>query len=201
MLRAAALMLLLSLLTAQSSGVAAISNDQFCEKGVEKLADSLASALSLPADSAALLLPIEGRFGPVLMDGLVAGLKRQGVSVYLANSENTVNRPVVKTTADDYHLSYEGVHRGLFSRGSVARVFSISAYSQVMGQDGKMWRSARISSLMFSDTLSYADARTARGKDSFMSPAMPPTVYKRLVEPGLILGITGALVYLFFASR
>jgi len=93
------------------------------------------------------------------------------------------------------------MHRGFFSQGRVARMFGISGASQLLGSDGRLLHFAAVSTLTFCDTLSYNEARAARGKDSFMSPALPPTIYQRLVEPSLILGITGALVYLFFASR
>jgi len=58
-----------------------------------------------------------------------------------------------------------------------------------------------VNAVTVSDTLSFGDARLVRGDDSFLSPALPPTLSQRVVEPGLIVGITGALVYLFFASR
>jgi hypothetical protein len=80
-------------------------------------------------------------------------------------------------------------------------MFGISGASQLLGSDGRLLHSAVVSTLTLCDTLSYNEARAARGNDSFLSPTLPPTIYQRLVEPGLILGITGALVYLFFASR
>jgi hypothetical protein len=180
---------------------AALSNEQFCLQGVAKLADSLALKLAVPADSGLLLLPIEGRFGQQLLTNLAASLDRSGVPIYLSATGVAGNRPFVKTIVDDYHLSYESVRHGLFSRGRVARVFSIGGNSKILEPDGRLLRTAGVSSMIIGDTLSNDEARAARGKDSFLSPALPPTTYQRLVEPGLILGITGALVYLFFASR
>ncbi|TFH62192.1 MAG: hypothetical protein E4G91_07660 [Candidatus Zixiibacteriota bacterium] len=192
---------LLLLLFSLSASAAVLSNEQLCEKGVETLADSLAGQLTVPADSGVMLLPVEGRFGQQLLDNLAARLERSGIRLYLVSGGVDSKRPVVKTTVNDYHLSYEGVHRGFFSRGRVARMFGISGASQLLGSDGRLLRSATVSTLTLCDTLSYNEARAVRGRDSFMSPTLPPTIYQRLVEPGLILGITGALVYLFFASR
>ena len=191
----------LSLLFSLSATAAVLSNEQLCEKGVETLADSLAGQLTAPADSGVMLLPVDGRFGQQLLNNLAARLERSGIPVYLVSGGVDSKRPVVKTTVNDYHLSYEGVHRGFFSRGRVARMFGISGASQLLGSDGRLLHSAEVSALTLCDTLSYNEARAARGKNSFLSPTLPPTVYQRLVEPGLILGITGALVYLFFASR
>jgi hypothetical protein len=189
------------LLFSLSAIAAKLSNEQFCEKGVETLADSLAGQLTAPVDSGVLLLPVDGRFGQQLLNNLAIKLERSGIPVYLVSGGVDSKRPVVKTTVNDYHLSYEGVHRGFFSRGRVARMFGISGASQLLGNDGRLLHSAEVSTLTLCDTLSYTEARAARGKDRFLSPTLPPTIYQRLVEPGLILGITGALVYLFFASR
>jgi hypothetical protein len=193
--------LLLPLLLFASTVAAALSNEQFCEKGIKTLADSLAGQLTIPADSGVVLLPVEGRFGEQLLRSLAAGLERSGIPVYLMAGGVDSKRPVVKTSVNDYHLSYEGVQRGLFSQSRVARVFGISGASQLLASDGRLLYSAEVRTLTLCDTLSYDEARAARGKESFMSPTLPPTVQQRLVEPGLILGITGALVYLFFASR
>jgi hypothetical protein len=194
---AAVLMLLFSV----SAAAALLSNEQLCKKGVESLADSLAGQLAASTDSGVTLLPIDGRFGQELLSNLAVSLERSGIPVYLVSGGVDSKRPVVKTIVNDYHLSYEGVHRGFFSQGRVARRFGISGASQLLGNDGRLLHSAAIGTLNLCDTLSYNEARAARGKDSFMSPTLPPTIYQRLVEPGLILGITGALVYLFFASR
>jgi len=184
-----------------SAAAAVLSNEQLCEKGVETLADSLARQLTAPADSGVMLLPVDGRFGQQLLNNLAVKLERSGIPVYLVSGGVDSKRPFVKTTVNDYHLSYEGVHRGFFSQSRIARMFEISGASQLLGSDGRLLHSAVVGPLSLCDTLSYDEARAARGKDSFMSPTLPPTIYQRLVEPGLILGITGALVYLFFASR
>lgn len=193
----AVLLLLFSL----SATAAVLSNEQLCEKGVVLLADSLVTQLPIPADSGVMLLPVDGRFGQLLLNNLAAKLERSGIPVYLVSGENGSKRPVVKTIVNDYHLSYEGVRRGFFSQDRVARMFGISGAGQLLGSDGRLLHSVEVGTLTLYDTLSYNEARAVRGKDSFMSPTLPPTIYQRLVEPGLILGITGALVYLFFASR
>jgi hypothetical protein len=198
--RALALTVLL-LVFSLSAAAAVLSNEQLCEKGVETLADSLAGQLIVPADSGVMLLPVDGRFGQQLLNKLAVRLEHSGIAVYLVSTGVDSKRPVVKTIVNDYHLSYEGVHRGLFSQNRVARMFGISGAGQLLGSDGRLLRSVTVSTLTVCDTLSYDEARAARGKDSFMSPTLPPTISQRLVEPGLILGITGALVYLFFASR
>jgi hypothetical protein len=200
MLKALVAAVLFSILFS-TSFAAPPSNEQLCEKGIETLADSLATKLMAPADSGVTLLPVDGRFGQQLQNSLAVRLERSGIAVYLVSGGVDSKRPVVKTIVNDYHLSYEGVHRGFFSQARVARMFGISGASQLLGNDGRLLRSAVVSTLTLCDTLSYDEARAARGKDSLLSPALPPTIYQRLVEPGMILGITGALVYLFFASR
>jgi hypothetical protein len=191
----------LLLLFSLPAAAAVLSNERLCEKGVEMLADSLAGQLTAPTDSGVVLLSVDGRFGQLLLNDLAVRLERSGISVYLVSGGVDSKRPVVKTIVNDYHLSYEGVQRGFFSQGRVARMFGISGASQLLGGDGRLLHSAVASTLTVCDTLSYSEARAARGRDSFLSPILPPTIYQRLVEPGLILGITGALVYLFFASR
>jgi hypothetical protein len=198
--RALALAVLL-LLHTLSATAGVLSNEKFCERGVETLADSLVARLAAPADSGVLLLPVDGRFGGQLQKNLAARLESLRIPVYLVSGEVVSKRSIVKTTVNDYHLSYEGVRRGFFSQNRVARMFQVSGASQLLGRDGRLLQSAEVSGLTLCDTLSYTEARAARGKENFLSPSLPPTIYQRLVEPGLILSITGALVYVFFASR
>ncbi len=189
------------LILSASTAAAVLSNEQFCGRGVQALADSLVKRLAVPADSAVTLLPVDGRFGGQLFNEMAASLQRSGVPVYLVTTSIDSKRPVVKTTVNDYHLTYDGVQRGLFSQGRVTRMFEISGVSQLLESDGRMLLPAVVGVSTASDTLSHDEARAAWGKDGFLSPPLPPSVYQRLVEPGLIVGITGALVYLFFASR
>jgi hypothetical protein len=198
--RALALAVLL-LLHTLSATAGVLSNEKFCERGVETLADSLVARLAAPADSGVLLLPVDGRFGGQLQKNLAARLESLRIPVYLVSGEVVSKRSIVKTTVNDYHLSYEGIRRGFFSQNRVARMFQVSGASQLLGSDGRLLQSAEVSGLTLCDTLSYTEARAARGKENFFSPSLPPTIYQRLVEPGLILSITGALVYVFFASR
>lgn len=190
------------LISASATAASPPSNEQFCNLGIAILADSLGSKLVTASESGGVELDsISGRFGQKLQDLLAAGLEKSGIPVYFSSNGLALNRPIVKTTVNDYRFRYEGVRRGLFSQSKVARIFSVGASGRVLAPDGRLSRLAEVSAVTVCDTLSFGEARTARGDDVFLSPSLPPTLSQRVVEPGLIVGITGALVYLFFASR
>lgn len=192
---------LIALICSATLAAAVLSNEKFCENGIDRLADSLIQQLSPLPDSGVILAPVDGPLGKQMLHSLTMKLQGRGAPVFLVTEGVDSKRPVVKTSVDDYHLTYEGFQRGFFSQGRVLRRFGISGASQLVGTDARLLQATPLTTLLFCDTLSYDDARTARGRESFLSPKMPATLYQRLVEPGLVLGITGALVYLFFASR
>lgn len=181
---------------------AAVStNDQLCASGVEALADSLTMKISLDSISAVTVVSVEGRFGKQLLDRMLSRLGSVGTSTYLQTSEVGSQRPLLQATVDENRLSYKGINSGLFSSGKVLREFRISGSCRLLQSDGKLIRTSVVKSLAIGDTLSFNDSRLAWGNDPFLCPELPPSLYQRLVEPGLILGITGVLIYLFFASR
>jgi hypothetical protein len=193
------LAVLMLLAVSATSAAAVLSNERFAQKGVGELADSLLGKLLPLPEAGVTVLPVEGPLGSQMVSSLAARIQSAGLSVFLVSEGGESKRPVVKATVDDYHLTYEGIQRGVFSQGKVVRQFDISGSGQLLEGDGRLIRVATVGSLFLCDTLSYADARFARG--NALSPKLPATPYERLVEPGLVLGITGALVYLFFASR
>ena len=194
-----ALMLLIGLALVAQGEV--LSNERFCGRGIETMADTLVSRLQLERGRDVTLVTIGGRFGELLMHQLSTKLGQLGITTYLGGSAGAPDRPSMRAEISDCRLSYASANARLFSRGKILREFRIGGYCRLLQSDGRLLQSILLNSLVVSDTLSYDDARLARGSDRFLSPDLPPTVYQRLVEPGLIIGITGTLVYLFFASR
>jgi hypothetical protein len=178
-----------------------LTNEQLCSKGVARLSDSLVQQLDLDSIRSVTVAAIEGRFAQQFLDRLTSKLGDTDVTPYLQITDVPTKRPMLQAGIDDFSLSYRGVHSGLFSNGSVVREFRIAGYCRLLESDGRLLRSAAVRSLVVDDTVSYDEARLAYGNDAFLSPHLPPSLYQRLVEPGLIVGIAGALVYLFFASR
>jgi hypothetical protein len=194
---AAALFLNVLLITA-AAGVE--SNEEFCAGTLREVADSLIADLQPPQQAGVVLLPTAGFRGELLYDRLVESLQNRGYEVYLSDSSSS-QRPSLQTSLDGLQLDYHGLHSGFFSRGQVERSCLVSAGARLLDSQGKLLNSASIVSYGMSDTLDFESARLARSGDGLYSPDMPASLYQRLVEPTLILSITGALVYLFFASR
>ena len=174
---------------------------QLCTRGIDSTGAIIANDLNSGEYSGIIVSTIDGRFGEALRNSIGAALTKLGKSVYYAVPDDNKEKLLLQSTVNDYSLKYVGVGGGLFRQGKVAREFSVSAAGRITAPDGKLERTLETRTLMIADTLSFDQARRARGDDPFLAPALPPTTFQRLIEPGVIAGITGVLVYLFFASR
>lgn len=183
------------------AGAATISNNEFALRGVDSLAGSMAASLKSVPAAAIIVSKVEGRFGEALQNNLANALMRNGKTVYLSSEKPEGEKLLLQSTIHDYSLTYVGIGGGLFRQGQVAREFAISASARLLEPDGRLSQSFDSHAVTIADTLSFDAAKRARGGDTLLSPEMPSTSFQRIVEPGLIVGITGALVYLFFASR
>ncbi len=177
------------------------ANAEFCSAGVDSLAVRIAADLNSGENIDMIVANIEGRFGERLRSCVAARLMGGGSNVFL-HPADTLSRTkyLLQSVINEYSLRYVGIGGGAFRQGRITRQFAISAISHLVGPDGKLVRSLE-SSAVVADTLNFDQAREARGGDSFLAPALPATTFQRVVEPGIIAGITGVLVYLFFASR
>lgn len=200
MLRVVAAALCLNTFLFLSAAAGTESNEEFCAGTLREVADSLIADLRPPQQSGVVLLPTSGFRGELLYNRLVETLQNQGYAVYLSDSSSS-QRPNLQTSLDGLDLNYHGLHSGLFSRGEVERTCVVSAGARLLDGQGKLLNSTSIVTYGMSDTLDFESARLARSSDGLYAPDMPASLYQRLVEPALILSITGALVYLFFASR
>ena len=188
------------LLLVSSTRADVASNEAFCANVLAEACDSLLLQLSLPIDGPLFLLPVNGYHGDLFYDRLADQLHEQGVALYLSDSASG-RAPSLQTSLDRFELAYRGVNSGLISRGRVERSCIVSATARLLAEDGRLLRAATLSALKRVETLDYDAAKLARSGSGFYAPEMPPSVFQRVVEPALILSITGALVYLFFASH
>jgi hypothetical protein len=185
-----------------SLSFAAQSNQEFCASGVDKLAAALVADLDPGESSPLIVSDIDGRFGEILRGRLAERLRERGFGVYLAAADSSATgKFLLQSTINEYSLKYVGSGGSAFRQGKVVREFVIGATNRLLERDGKLVRTFEARSVVLADTLSFDQARRAKGSDLFLSPALPPTTFQRLVEPGIIAGVTGVLVYLFFASR
>lgn len=202
MVRSVLIFLFPTLILAYSSGLAQRSNQEFCASGIDSLAVEIVADLNAGDYSPLIVSDIEGRFGDVLRSRLAARLMERGIDVFLTGADGRgTGKYQLQSTINEYSLKYVGSGGSLFRQGKVAREFAISATCCLVEGDGKLVKAFDRRSLVHADTLSLEQARKARGSDMFLSPALPPTTFQRLIEPGIIAGVTGVLVYLFFASR
>lgn len=194
--------LLTFLIVAAGSLLAVPANHDFVASGLDSLAAVSVEDLNSVEFPNMIVSPVDGRFGENLRDRLAANLLKKGIGAYLAPNEGeSRGKFLLQSTINDYSLKYIGTGGGVFRQGKVVREFAVLSQSRLLADDGKLVRTLDAQSLVLSDTLTFDQARRARGDDAFYSPTLPPTTFQRLVEPGIIAGITGILVYLFFASR
>lgn len=201
MVRSVLVLLLPTFFLCFSAASAARSNQDFCIAGVDSLAASIASDLNAGDFLPLIVSEIEGRFGDVLRSRLAARLTGSGRDVYLDTQADRSGKYLLQSTINECSLKFVGRGGNAFHQGKVVREFALSAAVRLLEQDGKLAREFATRSVILSDTLTFEQARRARGNELFLSPELPPTTFQRLVEPGIIAGVTGVLVYLFFASR
>jgi hypothetical protein len=77
----------------------------------------------------------------------------------------------------------------------------VEVSGRLLGQNGRLLQVAKVDDYRLTDLLDFEEAEASRSKTGFYAPEMPPSFLQNVVEPALIITITGALVYLFFASR
>jgi hypothetical protein len=141
------------------------------------------------------------RFADKLTNIIAQRLQRSGnTEVFLKPLANG-DYSTFETRLDAITLTYVGIGRGVLRFPAVERKLQFDGFGRVLDSEGKLLSTFAVADLVFSDTLSYADAEAASGQGAFLSPPLPPSPYRRLVEPGLVLAVTGAVVYVFFASR
>lgn len=202
MVRLSLLTFLTSLILVSGSLFAVPTNHDFVSAGIDRLAAVSVKDLNSVDFPNMIVSPVDGRLGETLRDRLAANLLKQGIGAYLSQDEsNSQGKFLLQSTINDYSLKYTGTGGGVFRQGKVVREFAILSQSRLLADDGKLVRTLDAQSYVVSDTLTFDQARRVRGDDVFYSPGLPPTTFQRLVEPGIIAGITGILVYLFFASR
>jgi hypothetical protein len=178
----------------------ATSNEQFCNLAMGELADSLLDRIELKQGEAIQLAPIEDRFGEELRRQLAERLHHIGVVVYLGVDAAPSGR-IMTTAVKDLMLTYQREGGGMFSRGKIKRTFSAMVTGTLQWNDGQLAQVVSIPRYVKSDILSSREALQARGGDGFLTPEIPLSFQQRILEPSFVVVITGALVYLFFASR
>ncbi len=177
-----------------------MDNRSYVKAGVVHLSGIISDSITVAANSAIRIDPIEGRCGIDLAHSLATNLTARGFRILLANAADPADFSL-QTTVKEYSLRYRAVGGRLFRQSRIERSFSISAGAVLSTGTGKFVRALHDAQLVQRDTLSFAEARQARGDDPFLAPPLPPGVFQRVVEPSIVVGITGALVYFFFASR
>ncbi len=202
MVRPSLIIFLTTLIFAAGSLFAVPANHDFVAAGIDSLAVVAVKDLNSVDFPNMIVSPVDGRFGETLRDRLAANLLKKGITAFLTPGEGDHQGKFrLQSTINDYSLRYVRTGGGVFRQGKVVREFAILSQSRLVADDGKLVSTMEARSLVVSDTLTFDQARRVRGEDSFYAPALPPTTFQRLVEPGIIAGITGVLVYLFFASR
>ncbi len=202
MVRPALLIFLTTMFSAAGSLFAVPANHDFVAAGIDSLAVISVKDLNSVDFPSIIVLPVDGRIGEALRGRLAANLVKKGISAFLTQGEgDKQGRFLLQSSINDYSLRYVGTGGGVFRQGKVIREFAILSQSRLLEGDGRFVKTMEAKSLVVSDTLTFDQARRVRGEDTFYAPALPPTTFQRLIEPGIIAGITGVLVYLFFASR
>ncbi len=169
-------------------------------QGIARYCDSLITRLGPFTGAAVAVDSVGGELGFELRHRLATSLTHGGISAHL-DDHNRGGKLLLQTFIQDATLEYLSVGAGIFRQGRVMRVFTMSGFGRVLDSAGVMTRSLESLSVSVADTLEINAARAARGTGRLLAPEMPATLFQRLVEPGIVVSITGALVYIFFASR
>ncbi len=198
MFRALLILTCLAICAGTLSATAQLDNRRFCEQTLSLLADSLVEKLELSSTDTIWTRLSES---PVfLQQQLVEKLHEQGTRLYLGQepASGALNLEA-ETTALSLH--YEAYGQSFFRKGRIRRTCEVSGQCILLDADGQLLRTALVGSLILADSLSFNQAAAARTGQGAYAPEMPGSLFQRVVEPSLIVGITGTLVYLFFASR
>lgn len=192
------LLLVILLVAAATAGT--IDNRQFVERGIDAFSDSLILTLLVGYRDAVAIDSVAGPLGEAMRQSLARRLSAQGLASYLGGNQRE-GKLLLQSYVNDYSLTYRNADAGLFRQGQVERVFTLAGYGRTIRSDGELQQAGEVAIVALRDTLSFEQARAARAPGSLLSPELPPTLFQRVVEPGIVVSITGALVYLFFASR
>lgn len=192
------LLLVVLLLAGATAGT--IDNRQFVERGIDAFSDSLILTLLVGHRDAVAIDSVAGPLGEALRQSLARRLSAHGLTSYLGGGERD-GKLLLQTFVNDYSLAYRNADAGLFRQGQVERVLTLAGYGRTIQPGGELQQAGGVTLVALRDTLSFEQARAARAPGSQLSPELPPTLFQRIIEPGIVVGITGALVYLFFASR
>jgi hypothetical protein len=188
------------LCTVPATATSLKTNQQFVNEGIGVFVDSLVTSLGIEAGNVVYVDSIEGEFGSIVRHTLARSLMVQGSESYL--TPTVVNgKLLLQCYVNHCSLVYQGMGGGLFKPGGVERVFAITGYGRLLDERGLLVASTPQIMAALLDTLTFDQARSVVGPSRFLAPKLPPTLFQRLIEPGIVVGITGALVYLIFASR
>ncbi|MFH2056528.1 MAG: hypothetical protein ABIJ61_11255 [bacterium] len=179
-----------------------LNNMQFCEKALSLLADSLLGKLQVTPDDT--IWTHKSDSTSLLQQYLVEKLQARGVSLFLGEQIGTDRLwlGILQSESSTLpKLRYQAFGQGLFRQGRVERIFEVNGAAMLTEGDGLLRQTARVDRLVLVDSLSFDQAKAAREGDGLYAPEMPASLFQRVVEPTLVVGITGTLVYLFFASR
>jgi hypothetical protein len=202
MFKAVLISILLLFAAGTTTATEQLDNRRFHEKAMSMLADSLLEKLEITQSDTIWTRTSDSA---LLLQLLVTKLHKRGIDVYSARQPavGCLWLRIRLSSASSYPplLRYEPFDRGLFRQGRIRRICEVNGAVALWRSEGPLWREARVSSLVLVDNLSYSQAEAAREGSGAYAPEMPASLFQRVVEPSLIVGITGTLVYLFFASR
>ena len=183
------------------------SNEEFLRKSINSLLKS--TFMNFPTDKSKLLFlksEDEHPAGWLLEDELISFLVSSGhqVALQLPNVESDLNESIfLFYRIIDLNLSYPRIQRkGFLGTRILTRKSELNlsfrledaATGKVLwSQKGKEERS---------DRMKRSQAGSVNNKTyHFLSPSLPDDPQSRLLEPALLVAVTGGLIYLFFANR
>ncbi len=155
-------------------------------------------------DSAAALLIISGEKDlEILIAGAIADAMRSKYPQVLLSSTLAPNADNLQFDLQGFDFSFsKGASRGFLKAHKIKRQLQAQLRITIRsGMDGQL-REVKDFSVAYNDVIDPAWAKYVNSRNiPELAPQAPASGWSRYVEPTLVIGAVGALVYLFFANR
>jgi hypothetical protein len=156
------------------------------------------------SDSASALLVVASEKElDLLVAGAIADAMRTKYPQVLLSSTAAPNAENLTFNIEGFDFAFrKGASRGFLKTHKIRRDLQTQLRITIKnGTDGQL-REVKDLTISHSDTLDPAWVKYVNSRNiNELAPQAPPSGWSRYVEPTLVIGAVGALVYLFFANR
>ncbi|MBU1320142.1 MAG: hypothetical protein KKG33_00850 [candidate division Zixibacteria bacterium] len=178
--------------------IAADTNDEFVRRSLESyFTEALAMFPAIPSGQ------IYIDYSPPAIDNLNVSGSALSAAVRtngMVRSFDSSSGVGLQFSLRDIQFRYDSRDGGLFTRGDICRVLSVSGRFSVVEENASIWEDYLVRE--YSEQIDLSEKEEIeRNSSQLFNAELPPGPIQKVWEPVIVTSIVGGLVYLFFASR